>query len=136
MPAYLKAGVYYTTKLEAVRHPDQGYYQRLFSYDLIVKAASIEFYSKNPDAACRKYEEAYSIWHYYYTTNPKWNTEGIDDSQLFEVFWRGANEHEQNQVVKHRLDTLLNIAACNLKSSCYAEVLPPVNEALKIDPSS
>jgi hypothetical protein len=26
MPAYLKAGVYYTTKLEAVRHPDQGYY--------------------------------------------------------------------------------------------------------------
>ena len=87
MPEYLKAGVYYTTKLEAVRHPDQGYYQRLMAYELLVKTANSEVYQNNADSACRKYEEAYSIWHYYYTTNSKWNTEGIDDSQLFEVFF-------------------------------------------------
>ena len=44
MPAYLKAGVYYTTKLECVRDPNVGYYQRFFAYELIIKAATIEFY--------------------------------------------------------------------------------------------
>lgn len=95
LPAYLKAGVYYTTKLEAVRHPQQGYYQRLFAYELLTKAASREFYVRNEESACRKYEEAYSIWHYYYTTNPNWNKEGIDDSQLFEVFWDGCDDFER-----------------------------------------
>jgi len=88
----------------------------LFAYELLSKAAAMEFYSKNVDAACRKYEEAYSIWHYYYTTNPKWNTEGIDDHQLFEVYWQGAHEEQKILVTKHRLDSLLNIAACNLKT--------------------
>ena len=87
MPAYLKAGVYYTTKLEAIRHPSQQYHQRLFAYELICRSAAQECATRNYDSACRKYEEAYSIWHYYYTTNPKWNTEGIDDTQLFEVVW-------------------------------------------------
>jgi len=47
---------------------------------LIVKGAALDFYQKHYDSACRKYEEAYSIWRYFYTTNSKWNTEGIDDS--------------------------------------------------------
>lgn len=57
MPAYLKAGVYYSTKLEGVRHPDIPYHQRLFAYELIMKNAKIDFLHKNYESACRKYEE-------------------------------------------------------------------------------
>lgn len=32
LPAFLKAGVYYTTKLEGVRHPTVPYHQRLFAF--------------------------------------------------------------------------------------------------------
>ena len=38
LPAFLKAGVYYTTKLEATRK--QTYYPRLFAFQLIMKAAN------------------------------------------------------------------------------------------------
>ena len=38
--------------------------------------------------------QAYSLWRYFKSNNPKWNTEGIDDTQLTEVEWKGANDHE------------------------------------------
>lgn len=47
MAEYLKAGVYYTTKLEAVRHPSQGYFQRLMAYELLIKTAGSEVYQNN-----------------------------------------------------------------------------------------
>lgn len=36
LPAFLKASVYYSTKLECVRHQSIGYYQRLFAFDLLM----------------------------------------------------------------------------------------------------
>ena len=78
LPAFLQAGVYYTTKLEAIRQ--QSYYPRLFAYQLIMKSANTEFHCGNPGSACRKYEEAYSCWRYFTSSNSKWNTEGIDDT--------------------------------------------------------
>ena len=85
MPAFLKASVYYTTKLECARQ--QEYYPRLFAYELIIKKANLEFYKKQYSSAARKYEEAYSCWRYFKSDNPDWNTEGIDDTQLEEVDW-------------------------------------------------
>lgn len=38
LPAFLKAGVYYTTKLEAARK--QSYFPRLFAFQLIMKSAN------------------------------------------------------------------------------------------------
>jgi tetratricopeptide (TPR) repeat protein len=96
----------------------------------------MDFYQKQFDSACRKYEEAYSIWHYYYTTNPKWNTEGIDDTHLFEVEWQGQNKDETEQALKHKIVCLLNITACNIKSKNYLDALPPVNQALTLDPNN
>jgi len=32
LPSFLKAGVYYSTKLEGVRHQSISYYQRLFAF--------------------------------------------------------------------------------------------------------
>jgi hypothetical protein len=78
LPAFLKAGVYYTNKLECTRQ--QAFYPRLFAYELIMKGANIEYVKKNYDAAARKYEEAYSCWRYFLSKNPNWNNEGIDDT--------------------------------------------------------
>mmetsp|Transcript_10588 Transcript_10588/g.10667 ORF Transcript_10588/g.10667 Transcript_10588/m.10667 type:complete len:101 (+) Transcript_10588:125-427(+) len=71
LPSFLKAGVYYTTKLETVRKQD--YYQRVFAFELIRNEANNDFARRNFDRACRKYEEAYSIFRYHYSTNPKWS---------------------------------------------------------------
>ena len=91
MPAFLKAGVYYTNKLAEVRQ--QPYHQRLFAYELIVSEANSEFYRGQFDRACRKYEESYSIWRYFNSSNPNWSNEGIDDTQLEEVDWQGDTEY-------------------------------------------
>lgn len=50
--------------------------------------ANQEFAKKEWDTACRKYEEAYSIWRYFLSKNPNWANEGIDDTQLTEVEWQ------------------------------------------------
>jgi tetratricopeptide (TPR) repeat protein len=89
--------------------------------------------SKNYDRACRKYEEALSIFRYFYSTNPKWSEEGIDDSELKEVTYEGANEMEKFIILKLVLDTLLNIAACNIKSKDFETAVLACEEALKLD---
>ena len=61
LPAFLKAGVYYSTKLEAVRHPDIGYFQRFFSFDLIMRDAKSDYLNNNFESACRKYEEVTTL---------------------------------------------------------------------------
>ena len=92
LPAFLKAGVYYTTKHEATRKME--FYPRLFAFELIMKAGNAEFHMGEHSGACRKYEEAYSLWHYFGSDNPNWNTEGIDDSQLTETDTKGKNQKQ------------------------------------------
>jgi hypothetical protein len=86
LPGFLKAGVYYTTKLNAIRQTKQ-FYPRFFAYELLIANAKKDYLSGNAGGACRKYEEAYSIWRYFYSSNPKWDKEGIDDFYLREVDW-------------------------------------------------
>lgn len=62
LPSFLKAGVYYTQKLETVRQ--QSYWPRYFAYDLITKDAEREFMNRNFDRACRKYEEVIMNFNY------------------------------------------------------------------------
>lgn len=92
--------------------------------------------SRNFDRACRKYEEAFSIFRYYYSTNPKWSEQGIDDSELQEVDYLGTNEFEKREVKKMKLQTLLNIASCNIKTKDYESGVEACKEALKLDPSN
>ena len=87
-------------------------------------------------SACRKYEEAYSCWRYFKSSNPKWNTEGIDDTQLTEVEWEGANAQEAAWIKQHKLQSLQNIAACLLKEQNYTDALPVTNEILRLDPGN
>jgi hypothetical protein len=60
--------------------------------------------------------KAYSIWRFYWTDNPNWSNEGIDDVNLHEVDWVGTTEEEAEKARKHKIDALLNIAACNIKT--------------------
>lgn len=71
-----------------------------------MKNAKIDYISRNYESACRKYEEvstkqnlklfsqAYSIWRFYNSNNPNWSTEGIDDSKIEEVDWKGNTPFE------------------------------------------
>ena len=45
-----------------------------------MKKANIEYHKKQYSSAARKYEEAYSVWRFFKSDNPNWNTEGIDDT--------------------------------------------------------
>ena len=56
LPTFLKAGVYYTNKLECVRAQPE-FYLKLISLDMIREEGVREFRNKNYDRACRKFEE-------------------------------------------------------------------------------
>ena len=99
-----------------------------------MKSANQEYYSGNSSSACRKYEEAYSCWRYFWSNNPKWNTEGIDDTQLHEVEWKGANDKENEWIRQHKIQSLHNIVACLLREENYKDALPAADEILRLDP--
>ena len=87
----------------------------MFVYDLLKKQANEEFDKDDFDRACRKYEEALSVWRYFTCSNPKWQEQGIDDDDLKEHDSFGDNEQEKSEIIKIKLACYLNIAACNLK---------------------
>lgn len=43
-----------------------------------------EYQEKNYERACRKFEEALSIFRYFITFNQKWQEQGIDDDEIKE----------------------------------------------------
>ena len=93
-----------------------------------------EFTNENYDRACRKYEEALSIFKFFHVTNPKWNEEGIADEDLIEVDIKGDTDEERKRLFDLKLVSYLNIAACNLKLKEFDHVLLACDEALKMDP--
>jgi len=101
-----------------------------------MKNAKSDFHMQNWDSACRKYEEAYSIWRFYYSTNPNWSNEGIDDVTLHEVDWQGETKAEAAAAKQHKIDSLLNIAVCNLKCENYPDSLSASNEVLSMEPNN
>jgi len=101
-----------------------------------MRSANQEFHTGETGGSCRKYEEAYSIWRYFSSNNPKWNTEGIDDTQLTEVEWKGANDQENEWIREHKILVLQNIVACLLKEENCEDALPAVNEILRLDPDN
>lgn len=140
LPAFLKAGVYYTTKLEATRQ--QSYYPRLFAFQLTMKSANQEYHMGNVSAACRKYEEAYSCWRFFVSSNGA-GSDGIDDTQsnlkdykLTEVEWEGESLQENEWIKSHKIQSLQNIVACLLKDQNYADALPATDEILRLDPGN
>lgn len=88
--------------------------------------------------AVDKYEEAASLFHYCYSTDPGWrkNNRGIDDDVIVLVDDTGSTEEEARQQRKLRLTCCLNLAACKQKLEKYEEAIAACNTALELDPDS
>jgi len=65
----LKAGLYYTNKLECVRQ-QTDFYCKLFAFEIIRDEGTREFHAKNYDRACRKFEEVRMISIFEYFNRP------------------------------------------------------------------
>jgi tetratricopeptide (TPR) repeat protein len=103
---------------------------KLFAFDLIRNEGLREYAEKNYDRACRKFEEALSIFRYYVSFNPKWQEQGIDDDEIKEV-----DDWDDRQDLKGlKFALYLNIAACNIKCKDYETAQAACDEALKLDP--
>ena len=126
--------MYYTTKLETVRK--QSYYPRVFAFELIMNDANTEYLKRNFDRACRKYEEAYATLRYFYSTNPKWSEQGIDDDELKEINFVGTKPWQAESLKKMKLSALLNIAACCIKTKDFEGAVDSSKEALLLDPKN
>lgn len=85
-------------------------------YELLKSEGTRLFSNGDPQRACFKYEEGLSIWTYFYSHNPNWETEGIDDSELVKVDTEGKNQKEVDKIRDIKLNSYLNIAVCCLKT--------------------
>lgn len=84
LPTFLKAGVYYQNKLENVR-AQSDFQVKMFAFEIIRGEGLREYREKSYDRACRKFEEALSIFRFHISYNPKWQEQGIDDDEIKEV---------------------------------------------------
>ena len=55
---------------------------------------------------------------------------------MHEVDWKGTTPEENEFATLHKVDALLNIAACNLKSECYPDSLSASEEVLQLEPDN
>lgn len=90
----MKAGLYYSNKLECVRS-QRDFHVKCFAFDIIRAEGAREYRERNFERACRKFEEALSVFRYYVSFNPKWQEQGIDDDEIKEVDEQGSNEWEK-----------------------------------------
>eukprot|EP00434_Breviolum_minutum_P030828 symbB.v1.2.027260.t1/scaffold2784.1/size70482/1 len=88
--------------------------------------------------AIEKYEEAATLVHYCYSTDPGWrkNQRGIDDDVLVLVDDVGSTEEEAKWQRKHRALCALNLAACKQKLDKFDEAIAACDAALELDPDN
>jgi len=88
--------------------------------------------------AVDKYEEAASLFHYCYSTDPGWrkNNRGIDDDVLVLVDDTGSDADEKAQIAKLRLQCCLNLSQCKLKLDKFEEAVVAGTSALEMDPDN
>ena len=127
----MQAGVYYTKKLSEIRQKE--YEEKVKMHDSLKEEGGKAFEAEDWNRACRKYEEALSVFRYYYCTNPKWEEEGIDDNYLKHYETIGDTPEQIFKTREIKLKLYLNIAVCSLKLKQFSDSLKACNEALKLD---
>lgn len=55
---------------------------------------------------------------------------------MHEVDWNGTTDEEAEKARNHKVDALLNIAACNIKTQNWLDALAAANEVLKLEPDN
>lgn len=88
--------------------------------------------------AVDKYEEAGSLFHYCYSTDPGWrkNNRGIDDDVIILVDDKGSDADEKAQIAKLRLQCCLNLSQSKLKLDKFDEAIIAATSALEMDPEN
>lgn len=96
------------------------------------------FKEKNYSDAVDRYEEAGTLIHYCYSTDPGWrkNNRGIDDDVLVLVEDTGETPEDKEQQKRFRTALCVNIAACKLKLSNWEEAIVACDTALELDPKN
>lgn len=98
-----------------------------------------DFYAKgNWSDAVDKYEEAGTLIHYCYSTDPGWrkNNRGIDDDVIVLVVDKGETPEEEAQYNALRKSCSLNLAQCKLNLQKYDEAVASCDVALEIEPTN
>lgn len=108
----------------------------MYSYLLISKDANSEYLQKEPDRACRRYEEALGMFRYYEATHPDWQSKGIDDDKLREVDDHGKTDYQKKRIHQLKVISFLNIAACNIKAKDFKSAVDACNEVFKLEPEN
>lgn len=134
LPNFLKAGVYYNSRLENVRK--QRFRQQVFVYELLKSKGAKEFKAGEVERALHRYEEALCIWRYYICSNPNWEKDGIDDDEIEPVEKSGDTPEEELLIKDFKLQSYLNIGVCSLKTKDYYNGVKSLEEALKLSPNS
>lgn len=102
-----------------------------------VKEEGNALYAKADYAgAIDKYEEAATLLHYCYSSDPGWrkNNRGIDDDVLVLVEDSGTTDEHALQQKRLRLSCCLNLAASKQKIGKFDEALIACTTALELDP--
>eukprot|EP00930_Biecheleria_cincta_P096254 TRINITY_DN88128_c0_g1_i1.p1 TRINITY_DN88128_c0_g1~~TRINITY_DN88128_c0_g1_i1.p1 ORF type:complete len:525 (-),score=144.24 TRINITY_DN88128_c0_g1_i1:30-1523(-) len=88
--------------------------------------------------AVEKYEEAPTLVHYCWSSDPGWrkNNRGIDDDVLHLVEDKGSTEEDAKRQIKLRATCALNIAACKQKLSKLDEAIVACDAVLELDPDN
>ena len=111
----------------------QDFELKHYFFKTLNKDGNHEFSMGRYDRACRRYEEALCAFRYFEATDPQWQSKGIDDDHLREVDIQGDTPEQVEIIRKLKVNTYLNIAACNLKTRGYETAVRACDEALKLE---
>jgi len=57
-------------------------------------------------------------------------------SGLEEVNWLGRNEADRKTIAQNKIQNLLNMAACNIKTQCFDKAVAVTTEVLRTEPNN
>jgi len=137
-PYFVQHTLFHSEKEDFKAWRQMPYDEKMLQAEKIKEEGSQLYKEKKFSDAVDKYEEAPSLFHYCYSTDPGWrkNNRGIDDDVLVLVDDVGADETEAAQIKRLRLTCALNIAQCKLKLAKFDEAVKACDVVLELDPDN
>lgn len=134
-PFFVQHTLYHAEKGEFSAQRQLPFDEKMEISERIKDEGNKIYASGNWSDAVDKYEEAATLVHYCYSTDPEWrkNNRGIDDDVLVLVEDFGSTEEDKQQQRKLRLQCCLNLAACKQKMEKYEEAIVACDTALELD---
>ena len=127
LPEFYKTGLYYSDALSNVRK--QTYFLQKVAYE-VNRAKGIEnIKDENYDDALYYFCKSLCIFKYIKSKNPNWKNEAIKDEDLYYI-----DNTDNHEIKNMKINSLLNIALCNLHLSHFNEVRFACDEVIKLDP--